>query len=1214
MDSKYKELQDVNKKLLSRIEFLEKKIEFISKPGNTVNDLLKKIIHLKNSAVFVIEQEKITDANINFANLLGYSTNELIGKNWQELLDKHVESSINLNSDCPDKFVRFIKKDSTILDTEIHFCSAQSAGDHLQYIVVNKNLSPSNEFSQCCSRFPHLEVINNIPFMLWIKNKAGKYIVANNSFLYFCNLDLVNLVGKNDEEIWPSELAKKLIQYDQEAIETKRQKVVIESFSGSIADPRWFDTFISPIQNENGEVIGTTGFARDISQRVSLFSELKESEEKYQLIAENQTDFIIKTNKNGELEFASPSLCELFGKKEHDLLGRKLNPYIHEEDLKRSEETIKKLHVPPFSCYVEQRAQTKKGWRWIGWSDKAVYDKNDNFLGFIGTGRDITNLKEAESLLLQPQNNEDSLLVNLPFMTWVKDLQGKFLFANKYFADFNQSSPDYIVGKTNYDLHTSDLADRYVAVDNEVIRSAKQVITEEFTLINNEFRWFQSIKNPLYNHQREIIGTCGIAVDITDKKLSEERLKKSEDRYKNLITLMPETIFECNKEGLLTFFNLQGLKIFEYSETEIKSLNLSRLIYQGDRERLDYDLKKALEGFEIKGVEYRAISHSGKIFSILLYINHIYCDKEIIGFRGVITDITKQKIAEQNEQKYADNLFFLSNTALDFLSIPNDNLFEYIGQKLNELGNSSFVIISKYEETDDKFKIKYLSPLSPAISNKLEKILKHSLDGLELSISDKYKRELCTYTHLKQFDNGLYQLCDQQFPGRICRRIEKILNIRKVLGIALMQEGKLFGTASLLTFNGDEFINNRIIETFIYEASVAVHRKYIENELIKAKEEAEDSDKLKSAFLANMSHEIRTPMNGILGMAQLIDAPDTTPDLREEYIKIIDNCGNSLVSLVDNLIDLSKLESKQLKLLPENFTVLPLMQELFEYYQNIIQNKGKEIVLSLNVESADRQLSIFTDRLRLKQILKNLLDNSVKFTERGEIKFGYSLTRDDYISFYVKDSGIGFPEEMKIKLFKAFTQEDNSLTRRYGGSGLGLPIAQGLVNLMNGKMFSSSLVHEGSEFTFSIPRITNMGDIKETKPDIAKSANTIDWSNHLILITEDDLIGFKLLQGILRRTQIQIIRATDGMMAVETCKNNDKIELVLMDIQLPGIDGYEATREIKKFRPNLPIIAQTANAMEEDRWKCYNAGCDDFVSKPINFDKLLNTIAKYLDK
>ena len=391
-------------------------------------------------------------------------------------------------------------------------------------------------------------------------------------------------------------------------------------------------------------------------------------------------------------------------------------------------------------------------------------------------------------------------------------------------------------------------------------------------------------------------------------------------------------------------------------------------------------------------------------------------------------------------------------------------------------------------------------------------------------------------------------------------------------------------------------------------------RKKTELELIRAKEKAEESDRLKTAFLANMSHEIRTPLNAIIGFTGMLHSDTLEPQLREEYFAIINQSSQALLNLIDDIIDVAKIEAGHIRIIPHKIDITSLLKELYTSIKRDLLVNGKEVELSLTVPF-DGEFMINVDSFRLKQILQNILNNSVKFTEKGEIEFGYRLTvNDTMIRFFVRDTGIGIPKDQQKVIFERFRQADDSSTRKYGGTGLGLWVSRNLVELMGGSIQVESDPGRGSTFFVELPLDKDV-EIPEGRREIKEEKKTVtDWRDKKILIAEDNDSNYEFLKAVLSVKKAVLVRAYDGKEALDLLREHEDVDLVLMDIQMPVLNGYEATRLIKKFRPDLPIIAQTAYAMSEDRERIIQAGCDEYIAKPIQPRKMLSLIEKFLIK
>ncbi len=381
-------------------------------------------------------------------------------------------------------------------------------------------------------------------------------------------------------------------------------------------------------------------------------------------------------------------------------------------------------------------------------------------------------------------------------------------------------------------------------------------------------------------------------------------------------------------------------------------------------------------------------------------------------------------------------------------------------------------------------------------------------------------------------------------------------------------------------------------------------------ELITAKIKAEESDRLKSSFLANLSHEIRTPMNAINGFTDLILNTDITETEKLEYLTVIEKSGKNLVSIIDDLIEMSKIDSNQI--IP-NYTHVNLescMNELYETIKVTIQNKDIEFILVKTSQPAE--FNIITDDIKLKQIIINLVTNAIKFTDEGMVTFGYEIDEQNkLIHFTVRDTGLGIDEEEHQNIFDRFKRVDSDVSIKVGGLGLGLAISKAYVELLGGSITLTSKVGEGSTFYFSIPLQYAKVEPITVRP--VADGDSVKSERKVILIAEDDNINYLLFQKMMQHKNYEIIRAINGQQAVEICLSNPNIDLVLMDIKMPILDGFQAIEQIQPIRPNLPIIAQTAYSSSEDKAKIERAGFTDYITKPLNRERLFELIDLYLD-
>lgn len=380
-------------------------------------------------------------------------------------------------------------------------------------------------------------------------------------------------------------------------------------------------------------------------------------------------------------------------------------------------------------------------------------------------------------------------------------------------------------------------------------------------------------------------------------------------------------------------------------------------------------------------------------------------------------------------------------------------------------------------------------------------------------------------------------------------------------------------------------------------------------QLEKAKEKAEESDKLKTSFLTNLSHEIRTPMNAILGFSDLLDEKDLKEEERSEYLGVIRNSGANLVSIIDDLIEMSKIDANQIKPKYSSVNLESLISELYETIKITIP-QSQQIDFYIIKNHKTENFNVLTDEIKLKQIIVNLVTNAIKFTDQGYIAFGYEIDKvNQMIKFTVKDTGLGIDANKHKYIFDRFKRIEGDMSIKAGGLGLGLAISKAYVDMLDGTINLESNIGKGSIFYFSIPLKINRFNKKAAIP----ICNIVDINieeSMTVLIAEDDNINFLLLEKILKFKKYKIIRARNGQEAIDICLKNLSIDVVLMDIKMPVKDGFEAFKEIQRAFPQLPIIAQTAFASIDDKEKIEQMGFFGYITKPIDKEKLIYKIEK----
>lgn len=399
--------------------------------------------------------------------------------------------------------------------------------------------------------------------------------------------------------------------------------------------------------------------------------------------------------------------------------------------------------------------------------------------------------------------------------------------------------------------------------------------------------------------------------------------------------------------------------------------------------------------------------------------------------------------------------------------------------------------------------------------------------------------------------------------------------------------------------------------------------KVAQLELIMARDNAEEANRLKTAFLSNITHEIRTPLNSIIGFSQLLSVREYPLDRQQKFLQMITTNGNHLLDIISDIIDISKIEAGRMELRPKVFPLNDMLHELIDQYSIQLQNKTlafqagiheRDVKLILEAGLENDSAIIFTDQQRLKQVIINLLTNALKFTPSGAVTLGYNKRENEVseeLMFFVRDTGVGMTDDELRIIFQRFRQGNEAVSQHYGGTGLGLSISKGLIDLMGGAIWLESKKNKGTTVYFSVPYIKANTENVHNKQT---SSFRFDFSNKVILVVEDEYFNFNVIKEILDETHSTILHAETGAQAFELLEANKNIDIILMDIRLPDISGYEVTRKIRLTNKDIPVIAQTAYATEDVRYLCMKSGCNDYIAKPINPNYMLHLIAKYLNK
>ncbi|AEE20411.1 PAS domain-containing protein [Dokdonia sp. 4H-3-7-5] len=856
--------------------------------------------------------------------------------------------------------------------------------------------------------------------------------------------------------------------------------------------------------------------------------------------------------------------------------------HVHPDDMELWDSCIKRASSQGIPYDIEHRICLPDGTqKVIRCICEPVLGPNGTVIGLKGTGQDITEQKlidealiEAKEKAEESKNHLNSIIKNIGDPVFVKDDQSRLVIVNEAFCTLFGFERQEIIGKTLAEEVSPAEREAFLSIDKQLIIDGIENITEEsLTIREGETQRISTRKTRFIDSNGNIF-IVGVIHDITERfktenliKEAKERAEENEERFRILMLNLeagvvvhaPDTsIVQCNYRAsqILGFDEkyVQG-KTGESMELKLVNLNASPLAIA------DYPVNKIAKTKESIKNQVIGLKREDKEDITWVTLNGfpvLSSTGEIKEIVMIFIDITAQR---QNEKDKLKAKLLLDKTEKELsdaqaLAKIGSWLVKPLTMKMEWSKEMYNIWGYKYGKDNPE----YLSVIDRVHPDDRE-ILKNAVDEATNS-GAPYKIE--------------YRICIPDHPQKTVRAIcQPIMDdAGNVISLA--------GTNQDIT-----------------------QQKLLSRELISAKEKAEESDRLKSAFLANLSHEMRTPMNGILGFSELLRRKNISEEKRDIYLELIEKEGHRLLSFISNIVDISKIESNIIHIDNSRVNLNIIIKDIYSKYLLKLENSGVKLIIEMGLDDADSFIE--TDENKLVQIISNLLENAIKFTKQGTIEFGYSLYEKN-LKFFVKDSGIGIEEEEQKNIFDRFTQGRREQTHNLG-VGLGLSIVEGLIKLLNGEVWIDSQIGEGSTFFFTIPYKKIV-----SKTNLANTFNetTLESGDFTILIAEDDNLSFLYIQACLSDYDCTILRAINGKEAVELVHKNSNIDLVLMDINMPIMDGNEALEEIRKTNKELTIIAQTGLAMSGDKEKMLNAGFDDYISKPISTTILTNTINKHL--
>lgn len=1132
----------------------------------------------------------VVDTNQRLLQIIKKSREEVVGKHISEFFSAKIleEKPLNFQTLIKGETIvserEIVKPNGEVVCIEMH--SKKMPDDTYQAIVRDITERKKVQTEIETSEAKHKAIFSHANDAILIMDSDG-FVDCNPKAekLYGCSKD--EIVGKRPEFFSPD------FQLDGQRSKDMVSLYTAKALKGESLYFEWIhmradgtqiltEISLSPLQLQNKAYV--QAIVRDITERRKVELALEQERLLMHSMMENVVDQIyfkdlnslfIRTSRNVISRFNLESDNQIVGKSDFDFFALEHAQMAFDIEQKIIE-TGK-----PIAGLIEKEVWPDGHVTWASTTRAPLCDRKGNVIGTFGISRDVTHRRRLEELHSKTERRFRHVVEATNDGIWDWNIKtGDIFFSDRYYTMLGYEPGEF---ESTFEVWEHLLHPDDAGFANRIINKyAKEHASEfnvEFRLKakDGSWRWIQlrskAVEFDSNSHPMRMVGSH---MDITERKAMEEKLRESNSFLQSVLDTIPVRVvwkdkhsrfLGCNRSlahdaGFKDPSDMIGLTDYDMSwHTEAP-------LYQAD-DRMVMESRQPKINYE----EPQTTLKGDIIWLRTSKIPLLDGNGNVLGVLGTYEDITETKKTNELielEKAYFEQLFESSPEGIVLLDV-NDCVVRC---------NEEFTRLFGFSQTELVGR--------PVNSFIVPSDLKDEGQNLTQKVADG---NIMMYETQRQRKDG------------------SIVHVSILAKPIYFREGKIAVYGIYRDISDRKMVEEELVhKTHEIEAQNEEYR-LVNEELYDAKLKAEESDRLKSAFLANMSHEIRTPMNGILGFSQLLTNPSIDEVDVKEYVDVVQSCGKQLLVIINDLIDIAKIEANQISISESNTNINQLLHEQFLLFRSRAEAKGLEISYSKGLP--DERAMILTDSGRVRQIINNLLNNAIKFTHSGSIKFGYTL-KDSMLHFIIEDTGVGIIPEHFDSIFERFSQVEMRITEQTGGTGLGLAISKAFITKMGGAIWVESVRSKGSTFHFTLPYKQSIAS-EQPKPMESKKIPSVSKQVKL-LVAEDDDMNFFYIQEMLSPHNFSIIRASNGIEAVELARTIPDFDMVFMDIKMPQMDGYAATAEIKKIRVDLPIIAQTAYAFASDRNKALEAGCDDYISKPIDRIQMLTLISKYLKK